>query len=61
MKEELQKKLDEKLRQLGNAERENIALSSGKYKDLSKAKMAKTLITSLEKEINELTNKIESL
>ena len=57
IEDELQKKED----QLYKAQRESEAWSKGKYKNSSNAINSKLLVESLQKEVNELRHRLETL
>ncbi len=60
-KEELINKIQEKKDQLYRAQRECEAWNKGKYKNSSNAPVSRMLVNSIEKEIKELQNKLDSL
>ena len=60
-KQELIDKIEEKKAQLYRAQRESETWSKGKYKNSSNAPISKIYVTSLQKEIKELKQKLDSL
>lgn len=57
-KQEIEDKIQEKEEQLYRAQRESLAWDKGKYKKSPQAKMSKLLVESLQKEIQELRQKL---